>query len=231
MLNIKNKQNYLKLFKYFVIIFLIFLLSSFLFKNSLYFYLIFIIISNIIFYILDKKNIYNLFFITVIISCILYIYSYNNIIEPQNKINKTCSQNDIDDICEYIASTREREYITATNKKQYEIDDDSEAASMRKAATKRAVIDGNELKKTKKTGSGDIPGMISKFVEDNKYENKEANKQYYIHEGRKLQLKSNRNINDRVRIWYDTYCNNINKSIKNWAGYTSYHLTNQAKKI
>tara|TARA_Y100000389_G_C17445102_1_gene511084 strand:+ start:1676 stop:2344 length:669 start_codon:yes stop_codon:yes gene_type:complete len=222
MINIKNKQNYLKLLKYFIIIFSIFLLSSFLFKNSLYSYLIFIIISNIIFYILDKKNIYNLFFITVIITCILYIYSYNNIIEPQNNIDKTCK---------YIASTGEYEYAIAANNKQNEINTDIAIASRLEAATKYAVIDGDKLQRKKKHGTGDIPSLIHDFTQDNKVENVNAKKDHKKHEGRNSKLKDNQDNHNRGKIWYDTYCNNTNNNIKRWAGYTSKYYKKQAEII
>ena len=152
----------------------------------------------------------------------MYIYSYNNIIE---------SQNNIDETCHYIASTREHEYITSANNKQDEINSDSAIASRLEAATKYAVIDGDKLQRKKNHGSGDIPSLLHDFTQDNKVENVKAKKDYKKHEGRKSQLKSNRNTNDRVRIWYNTYCNNINNNIKSWAGYTSKHLKKQAERI
>ena len=78
--------------------------------------------------------------------------------------------------------------------------------------------------KTKKANNEDI-------ITPDKIENVKAKKDYKKHEGRKSQLKSNRNTNDRVRIWYNTYCNNINNNIKSWAGYTSKHLKKQAERI
>tara|TARA_B100001758_G_C18285274_1_gene543922 strand:- start:73 stop:624 length:552 start_codon:yes stop_codon:yes gene_type:complete len=183
MINIKNKQIYLKFF---------------------------------------KKNIYNLFFITVIITCILYIYSYNNIIEPQNKIDKTC---------EYIASTREHEYTSAANKKQDEIDSDLISTSLVKSATGSAINDGLLIKRIYKNGSGVIPSVMNDFVEENIDENKEATIEHDEHLDRNSQLEDNQDIKKRSKIWYDTYCNNINTTTKHWAGWTNDHLKKQAERI
>ena len=169
-----------------------------------------------------KKNIYNFFFITVIITSILYIYSCNNIIEPNNSIDKTCQQ---------LTSILEPEYIEVADDKQGEINSDKNSAAMAKAATISAVRDGGLIQRKLGNGSGDIPRMIRKFIIENNREYGGAAREYRHHGYRDLRLQSNKRYNDQVRKYYNRNCINTNRRIENNVGHTGAYLIEQAKKI
>ena len=224
MLNIKNKFDYLKLFNFII---LIFLLLFFSFKNSLYSYLIFIIISNIIYYIFNKKNIFNFFFITVIITSILYIYLYNNIIETFPYNGK-----DIFPTCDKISTSNEKKFKIISKKKGNKIKNKLAHASMINAVAGGAEKRSDWIKrKWINNGPGAIPGSAAAFHEKNKKEKRQAKKDHKKEKERADKLESLIDQSNWLTKRGDTYCTDVNHNIIRWVDRSRNNLINHIKSI